>query len=52
MGARLPHTPAADGQAYYRPLLSLSVFLFKISPYVTQSSICISSNAVNVRVPR
>ena len=27
-------------------------FLFNISPYVTQSSICISSNTVNVGVPR
>ena len=26
MGARLPHTPAADGQAYYRRFLSLFVF--------------------------
>ena len=46
------HTPAGDGQAYYRRFLSLFGFLFNISPYVTQSSICISSNTVKVRVPR
>ena len=46
------HTPAEDGQACYRRFLSLFVFLFNISPNESQSSICISSNSVNVGVPR
>ena len=49
---RGPHNSAEDGQACYRWFLSLFVFLFNISPNVSQSSLCISSNSVNAGAPR